>query len=81
MERRKWMASNKSLIRRIVTRPGQQKSSVGRQSFFAGRGEKGGLLVLLIDDGMIAPMALTGAQARYNRIVVYFTPGRLQREA
>jgi hypothetical protein len=56
------------------------KKLCGEAELFAGRGEKGGLLVLLIDNGMIASMILKGAQARYNHDVIYFTPGRWKGE-
>jgi hypothetical protein len=49
------------------------KKLCGEAELLAGRGEKGGLLVLLIDDGMIARMALARAQLRYNRVVICFT--------
>ena len=53
-----------------------QKSSAGNAELFAGRGEKGGLLVLLNDEAMIAAMTLAVAQIRYSRSVNYFTVGR-----
>lgn len=40
---------------------------------FAGRGEKGGLFVLLYVEGMIADMVFVVAQMRYNEGVIRFT--------
>ena len=45
----------------------------GSAELFAGRGEKGGLFVLMNDNDMIAGMVSSVAQLNYTRTVIHLT--------
>jgi hypothetical protein len=64
---------SQSLVSNLQSLLETQKSSAGTAELFAGRGEKGGLFVLLDDDVMIAGMTGVVAQAGYKPGVIYFT--------